>query len=164
MRKISSITNALSYHAVTNSSNKIWNFSCFATLTSVILRRESSNNFLTRSKIIPPPPHCVKSVQIRGFFWSVFSRIRTRNRFVFGHFSRSARQLIFFEDFCHSIFFSCILIAFLTSLTYMFPRRRESDWKFTYDALPIFGEFFYIIPPKNTFFRGFKMETLARMG
>ena len=50
--------------------------------------------------------HCVKSVQIRSFFWSVFSRIwteyevslriqsecgkiRTRKSSVFGHFSRS---------------------------------------------------------------------------
>ena len=53
--------------------------------------------------------HCVKSVQIRRFFWSVFSlfrlnaeiyrvsfriqfeygKIRTRKNFVFGHFSRS---------------------------------------------------------------------------
>ena len=37
---------------------------------------------------------CVKSVQIRGFFWSVFSRIRTeygemRKNSVFGHFSRT---------------------------------------------------------------------------
>ena len=40
--------------------------------------------------------HCVKSVQIRSYFWSVFScirieyrKIRTRNNSVFGHFSRS---------------------------------------------------------------------------
>ena len=42
-------------------------------------------------------PHCVKSVQIQSYFWSVFScirteyrKIRTRNNSVFGHFSRSA--------------------------------------------------------------------------
>ena len=40
--------------------------------------------------------HCVKSVQIRIYFWSVFScirteyrKIRTRNNFVFWRFSRS---------------------------------------------------------------------------
>ena len=33
--------------------------------------------------------HCVKSVQIWSFFWSVFSCIRTRKKSVFGHFSRS---------------------------------------------------------------------------
>ena len=40
--------------------------------------------------------HCVKSVQIRSFFWSVFTCIRseygdlrTRKNSVFGHFSRS---------------------------------------------------------------------------
>ena len=42
-------------------------------------------------------PHCVKSVQIRSFFRSAFSRIqseygkiRTRKNSVFGHFSHSA--------------------------------------------------------------------------
>ena len=42
--------------------------------------------------------HSVKSVQIRSFFWSVFSyirteyrKIRTRENFVFGHFSRSVK-------------------------------------------------------------------------
>ena len=41
--------------------------------------------------------HCVKSVQIRSLFWSVFSciqseyrKIRNRKNSVFGHFSRSA--------------------------------------------------------------------------
>ena len=40
--------------------------------------------------------HCVKSVQIRSYFWSVFScirieyrKVRTRNNSVFGQFSRS---------------------------------------------------------------------------
>ena len=56
--------------------------------------------------------HCVKSVQIRSYFWSVFScirteyiyyvnlhiqseyrEIRTRNNSVFGHFSRSEQNL-----------------------------------------------------------------------
>ena len=43
--------------------------------------------------------HCVKSVQIQSYFWSVFSCIqseyrktRTRNNSVFGHFSRSAHN------------------------------------------------------------------------
>ena len=44
--------------------------------------------------------HCVKSVQIRNYFWFVFScilteygeyrKIQARTNFVFGHFSRSA--------------------------------------------------------------------------
>ena len=33
--------------------------------------------------------HCVNCVQIQSFFWSVFSRIRTRSNSVFRHFSRS---------------------------------------------------------------------------
>ena len=43
--------------------------------------------------------HCVKSVQIRSYFWSVFSciqsehrKIRTRNNSVFGHFSRTEKR------------------------------------------------------------------------
>ena len=47
-------------------------------------------------KIIFIEYHCVKSVQIRGYFWSVFSGIRTayrkirnRNNSVFGDSSRS---------------------------------------------------------------------------
>ena len=48
--------------------------------------------------------HCVKSVQIRSYFWSVFfcirteyRKIRTRKNSVFGHFWRS-------ESNCHSKF------------------------------------------------------------
>ena len=58
--------------------------------------------FVAHHKILCNQPiyiwicHCVKSVQIRSFFWSVFSiiqsecgKIRTRKTSVFGHFSRS---------------------------------------------------------------------------
>ena len=41
---------------------------------------------------------CVKSVQIRSFFWSIFSRIWTRKNSVFGHFSCS--------ESCNCILFS----------------------------------------------------------
>ena len=33
--------------------------------------------------------HCLKSVQIRTFFWSEYKKIRTRKNSVFGHVSRS---------------------------------------------------------------------------
>ena len=33
--------------------------------------------------------HCVKSVQIRSYFWSKYRKIRSRYNIVFGHFSRS---------------------------------------------------------------------------
>ena len=56
--------------------------------------------FLTKIRSLYPKSqyrHCVKSVQIWSFFWSVFSciqgeyrKIRTRKNSVFGHFSRSA--------------------------------------------------------------------------
>ena len=53
--------------------------------------------FLKKLKhIIFTELHCVKSVQIRSYFWSVFSciqseyrKILTRNNSVFGHFSRN---------------------------------------------------------------------------
>ena len=45
--------------------------------------------------------HCVKSVQIRSYVWSVFSciqpeyrKIRSRNNSVFGHFSRSGTLFV----------------------------------------------------------------------
>ena len=34
--------------------------------------------------------HCVKSVQIRSFFWSEYRKIRTKRNSVFGDFSGSA--------------------------------------------------------------------------
>ena len=47
--------------------------------------------------------HCLKSVQIRSFFWSLFScirneywKIRTRQNSVFGHFSRSVKKYCYF--------------------------------------------------------------------
>ena len=49
--------------------------------------------------------HCVKSVQIRSYFWSVFSciqseyrKIRTTNNSVFGHFSRCLFQRNIFHN------------------------------------------------------------------
>ena len=33
--------------------------------------------------------HCLKSVQIRTFFWSEYKKIRTRKNSVFGHVSRN---------------------------------------------------------------------------
>ena len=49
---------------------------------------------------------CVKSVQILSFFWSIFScfrteyrKIRTRNNFIFGHFSRSQSLSCFTQYF-----------------------------------------------------------------
>ena len=49
----------------------------------------------SENKILKKNIHCVKSVQIRSYFWSVFSciqseyrKIRTRNNSLFGYFSR----------------------------------------------------------------------------
>ena len=62
--------------------------------------------------------HGVKSVQIRGYFWSVFScihseyrKIRTRNNPVFGHLSRSAHKnashRVFFFSYDTLLTFNC---------------------------------------------------------
>ena len=66
------------------------------------------------------PYHCVKSVQIRSYLWSVFSfirteyrKIRTRNNSVFGHFSRS----VYFSVFILArVPPSSVLIMILSSL------------------------------------------------
>ena len=57
-----------------------------------------TNNILNNAK--HGDIHCVKSVQIRSFFWSVFScirteygKIRTRKNSVFGHFLRSDKPI-----------------------------------------------------------------------
>ena len=49
--------------------------------------------------------HCVKSVQIRSYFWSMFSciwteyrKMRTRNNSVFGQFSRSVHNLCVYKS------------------------------------------------------------------
>ena len=44
----------------------------------------------------PRPSHCVKSAQMRSSFWSLFSRIWTRENSVFGHFSHSVLFLYHF--------------------------------------------------------------------
>ena len=61
---------------------------------------EDRNNFVG--------DHCVKIVQIRSYFWSVFScirteyrKIRTRNKSVSGHFSRSMPLSTFDKMFFH---------------------------------------------------------------
>ena len=60
--------------------------------------------------------HCVKSVQIWSFCWSVLScirteyrKIRTSKNSVFGHLSRSGYYIILFQLYDHS---KCIQIAF----------------------------------------------------
>ena len=69
---------------------------------SAILIIQMWQNFMTSY----PSWHCMKSVQIRSYYWSVFScirteygdsrskyrKIRTRNNSVLGHFSRSVRS------------------------------------------------------------------------
>ena len=59
--------------------------------------------------------HCVKSVQIRSYFWSLFScirtecrKIRTRNNSVFGQFSRSE---YFVEETANSLSLYFLFIA-----------------------------------------------------
>ena len=43
--------------------------------------------------------HCDKSVQIRSFFWSVFSWIRSRKNSLFGHFSPSVSFTLWEKSF-----------------------------------------------------------------
>ena len=63
--------------------------------------------------------HCVKSVQIESYFWSVFScirseyrKIRTKNNSVFGHVLRSDRETPLFLS--KAFVTMNLLISFLT--------------------------------------------------
>ena len=65
---------------------------------------------VTVSKYSPEKSHCVKSVPMRRFFWSVFSyiwtkyrKIRTRKNSVFGHFSRSEYSQVLRNNYSRSI-------------------------------------------------------------
>ena len=44
--------------------------------------------------ILSKKTHCVKSVQIRSYFWSEYRKIRARHNSVFWHFSRSDRFIV----------------------------------------------------------------------
>ena len=69
------------------------------------------------------PYHCVKSVQIRSYLWSVFSfirteyrKIRTRNNSVFGHFPGSVDLLFWASEFWRSYRYTSIKILLDPSL------------------------------------------------
>ena len=77
---------------------KFRSFPLVLILAKLSLKLQKKNNIskVTFQRAI----HCVKSIQIRSFFWSVFSRIqskygkiRTRIIFVFAQFSRSDANL-----------------------------------------------------------------------
>ena len=73
--------------------------------------------------------HCMKRVQTRRFFRSVFSRIRTkygkvqnRKNFIFGHFSRSMTSrnflcTLFFTTDCFYVL--CLLYIILSRLKFL---------------------------------------------
>ena len=70
------------------------------------LKSSNQKNNLIRFGFIQSTTHCVKSVQIRSFFWSVFSyirpeyrKIRTRKNSIFGHSLRSDDIEILDRDF-----------------------------------------------------------------
>ena len=67
--------------------------SCWPPLISVISGCKSFQTKLEKIMENPrkvSPGHCVKNVhQIRSFFWSEYSKIRTRKNSIFEHFSHS---------------------------------------------------------------------------
>ena len=72
------------------------NFPNLLIITNITNFNQFENNLSFNFWIV----HCVKSVQIRSFFWSVFFRIRTeyrkrrtRKNSPFGHFSRSGCEI-----------------------------------------------------------------------
>ena len=80
--------------------------------------------------------HCVKSVQIRNFFWSAFCfirtqseyrKIRTRKNSVFGFFSRSASLLVIaqFRN-CAEIFATIVVVVVVVNL-FSVGNKNSSD-------------------------------------
>ena len=91
---------------------------------------EFENSFFSTRHFLE---NCVKSVQIQSYFWSVFSCIRTeyrkiwsKNKSVFGHFSRSA---IFLGLIVSSVLYLNILLTF--GLT-----KHVGNWK-KYTVFPV---------------------------
>ena len=83
--------------------------------------------------------HCLKSVQIRSYFWSVFSCIRTeyrkrrtRNKSVFGQFSHSDHQtfgrflLLFYACFLSHFFLTCTVRKQALNVLHL----NKYAWKF----------------------------------
>ena len=81
--------------------------------------------------------HCVKSVQIRNFFWSAFCfirthseyrKIRTRKNSVFGFFSRSASLLVIaqFRN-CAEIFATIVVVVVVVVVNLFSVRNKNSS-------------------------------------
>ena len=75
---------------------------------------------------LPAFNHCVKSVQIRSFFWPVFSgirteyrKIRTRKNSIFGFFSHSESCFYFAFLFSSSFLFFPFPLYFLPNLFWL---------------------------------------------
>ena len=76
-----------------------WNWNRYQTFAKYIILKIKATYMLWYNCLINcfiEDWHCVKSIQMQSFFWSVFSRIqskyekmRMRKNSVFGHFSRS---------------------------------------------------------------------------
>ena len=64
--------------------------------------------------------HCVKSVQIRNFFWCECEKIYTRKNSVFGHFSRSDGHNISFKHFKNFLLNLTAVKAFITNQSLRF--------------------------------------------
>ena len=58
-------------------------------------RERDFNNSNTNNNKYTNTKHCVKSLQIRSFFWSECGKIPTRKNSVFGHFSRSDSVVLY---------------------------------------------------------------------
>ena len=81
-------------------------------------------------KFIRQVYHCVKSDQIRSFFWSEYMKIRTRKNSVFGHFSRSVFVRVF-RNFKKSWLNKLLLILIIkiSWLEFSWQARYSKDLK-----------------------------------
>ena len=109
--------NLLTFNYWSNQMEKLFEFFISLRVTNsqlfVFVFTHLSGYFytgVTVSKYSPEKSHCVKSVPMRSFFWSVFSyiwtkyrKIRTRKNSVFGHFSRIEYSQVLRNNYSRSI-------------------------------------------------------------
>ena len=74
--------------------------------------------------------HCVKSVQIRSFFWSVFSRIRTEYG-ISPYSVRMRKNTDQKELRIWTLFTQCLFVIPLLAILYVYQRRFQAHIFFT---------------------------------
>ena len=122
--------------------------------------------------------HCVKSVQIRNFFWCECEKIYTRKNSVFGHFSRSDGHNINFKHFKNFLLNLTAIKAVITNQSLKFNHglnvvylymsnfymttfsnfillKMKSSMKFVFPKVEVNSLQIYSVPANTNLFRNF---------